>query len=187
MLSWSPAVTWYRGPGEHHVVIDRDGIDQSVAREIASAFSTDKFPILLYGPQGRGKTCATYYFARHTIPKPGCQHILWHWSPRDLQAELIKDRGHAQQAFREAVVVVVDNFGATSADLSDFLSDEMIGLMDRRGNRKPTIFCSNLSPKQIADTMTPPLVSRLLGGTVVEYAGPDRRIQRVQKKGKTDG
>lgn len=174
-------MTWYQGEGVPVLEIDRDQIEPSVFRAMEKTFLTGTFPLYLHGAQGRGKTYAAYYFARHVLPRAGCSHIKWYATPRDLQADLIKDRPAAQQAFRESCVVVLDNFGATSADLSDFLSDELIGLIDRRHHR-PLVICSNLTPRQVADTMTPPLVSRLLGGVVVEYPGTDRRIQRVRKK-----
>lgn len=175
-------MTWYQGPDVPHLEIHRDQISPHVYRAIEHAFVAGVFPLYLHGAQGRGKTFAAYYFARHVVPRAGAAHIKWYTTPRDLQADLIKDRPATQQAFREAAVVVVDNFGATSGDLSDFLSDELIGLLDRRHGR-PLVVCSNLTPRQVADTMTPPLASRLLGSVCVEYPGPDRRIQRVRKQG----
>lgn len=178
LLPASPVITWFQGQDEEqHIEILKDGIAPPVFQGMEYAFRSGEMPIFLHGKQGRGKSYGAYYFARRCYPRAGGKHILWYRSPRDLQTAMIDARGKTVAEFREASVVVLDNFGATSAAVSDFLSDELIGLIDCRAFR-PMIVCSNLSPGEIAIALTPPLVSRLLGGTLVEYTGPDRRVQK---------
>lgn len=171
--------TWFQGQDADppYLEIRKDGIEPSVFDGLEKAFAGCDFPIFLHGKQGRGKTMAAYYFARRCYPKPGVKQILWYRSPRDLQHDIISNRSETIGNFRECSIAVIDNFGATSNDLSDFLADELVALLDRRLYR-PTIICSNLAPSEIKDRLAAPLVSRLFGGTVIEYPGQDRRVQR---------
>lgn len=171
-------MTWYRGQGVEPAVVERELIDTHVLSTMEQCLEGGgPWPIFLYGHQGRGKTFAAYYHGNRAYPKAGYTRLKWYATPRDLQAELITHRQDAIGTFRDSACVVIDNFGAVTADMNDFMAEELVALFDRREGQ-PTIVVSNMSPSQVTKNLVAPLASRLLGGTIVEYKGQDRRLNR---------
>lgn len=178
LLPQSPVMTWYRGQDTPPAVVERALIDKKVLATMEKCIeSGGPYPIFLHGHQGRGKTYAAYYHANRTYPKAGYVRMKWYATPRDLQAAIITHRAEAIATFRDSACVVIDNFGAVTADMNDFMSEELVALFDRREGQ-PTIIVSNMSPAMVTQNLVAPLASRLLCGTVVEYKGQDRRINR---------
>lgn len=163
------------------IEITYEGIAEPVRDALNIAFERGHHPIFLHGLQGRGKTMAAYFYARLVRNGRHYPRVLWYTNLRDLQSEMIEARSACCSKFAEATIVVIDNFGAASTEINSFIDDELIGLMDRRMG-KPVIVCSNHSPNTLKETLSAPLISRLLSGTIIEYTGPDRRIQQAKSR-----
>lgn len=72
--------------------------------------------------------------------------------------------------------LAIDDIGAIEP--SEWVREAIYHLAnERRGRAAPTIWTSNLSPQKIRDTFGAAIASRVLGGSVVETDGKDRRIQ----------
>ena len=72
--------------------------------------------------------------------------------------------------------LAIDDIGAIEP--SEWVREAVYHLAnERRGRDAPTIWTSNLSPQKIRDTFGAAIASRVLGGSVIETDGKDRRIQ----------
>ena len=175
MLPYAPVKAW-RLDEDTVIEAHQSKIPASVWEKMVGVFGGySPWPLFLHGAQGRGKTYAARYFTGHVYPKAGAPTVKWFNSIRDLQSEMIEHRNHTIQHFRESAVVVIDNFGATSPELNNFMADELISLFDRR-TTKPMVIVSNHGPSTYTKILPAPLVSRLLSGTIIEYKGHDRRV-----------
>lgn len=75
----------------------------------------------------------------------------------------------------QAPVLVCDDIGVQKQ--SEFVIEAWYNIIDARyREQKPTVFTSNLSPKEISIHMSDRIASRLASGTVVTIFGKDRRL-----------
>jgi DNA replication protein DnaC len=70
---------------------------------------------------------------------------------------------------------IFDDIGAQK--LSDYVLERWYNIIDRRSSmKKPTLFTTNFSPKEIFATMGDRIASRICSGIVYELKGSDRRL-----------
>lgn len=182
VVEFSPHHSIYMGENQPRQAIDLAQIPKNAVDGFRHAIEYRLSPVFMHGKQGRGKTMAAHYFSSRMYPIPGCQRVVWYHTLSDLQSEMIEDRRAVTQAWRTATCIVIDNFGATSKELSAFCSEKLIGLFDTRGSQM-TIVCSNQEPADVAKNYDAPLVSRLFAGVVIPFSGDDRRIAHHKRRG----
>ena len=161
-------------------------IDPPLRTAIRSAVSGESaWPLVLTGTAGTGKTCAAlclldYAGGRYWTAASLCDvliraqagRLLWnnggyggtHW-PEDVWGWVGK-----------APLVVLDEIGARSP--SDFAYETIKRVLDEREG-KPLVVISNLTLEALAKLYDDRVSSRLAAGTVIEVAGPDRRVKRA--------
>lgn len=150
-----------------------------------------EWPILMYGPTGRGKTCA---MACVFMAIPSRSMALW-FDTGELLQRLMECRkssnGNITRYNQEGIAITESEFdikrkinnakyvffddvgvvGPTEAKRGAF--EEIINI--RKG--KPTLYSSNKSAEELADIYDMRIVSRLFDGTPIEVkTGVDRRL-----------
>lgn len=140
-----------------------------------------RWPILLLGPPGVGKTCA----ALCVLDVAGG----FYWTAADLAAELIKAQqgrlltvGGRETVWPERVwaeagksaLVVLDELGG-GGRVTEHQAACVKKCLDVREG-KPLICVSNLDLPRIEGLYDAPIASRLAGGTVLGVGGKDRRL-----------
>lgn len=147
------------------------------------------WPLTLIGQQGSGKTCAALCVADMTFGG------LRYWRVDEACEELIevmhgrRDYGGTPMSvtkwweqIRDFELVILDELG-TRAHTSDHHYGLITRVLDYRIGR-PTICISNHpltaegDAPSIRSLYDDRLASRLAGGTVIEFAGRDRRLDR---------
>lgn len=134
--------------------------------------------LLLFGPTGTGKTSEAYG-AMRVVSLVGI-HARWQVvSAADLYARLRPRNGvDSEVEFRsiaDAELLVVDDLGA--AKTSPFVEEINFRLVNRRYERvRPTLFTSNIPPKELGAALGERVASRLYEMTrPVAIKGQDRR------------
>jgi len=142
------------------------------------------WPLLLYGPEGTGKTCAAlcvvdtcgwgiYYTLRALCEKKqeAARGELYSKNPlapnKISEGEFIDYLGKCQ-------LLVLDEVGKR-AEESMATTDALHELLSRREGQ-PTILVSNRGLAELAACYDGPLVSRIGAGTVHLVPGGDRRL-----------
>lgn len=138
------------------------------------------WPLVLIGDVGSGKTCAALCLLdrcgnrRYRTVAEVCEELI------EIQAGR---REHGQQQdtvvrwwtrWREAGLTVLDELGSRDR-VSDFQYETVKRAIDERRDG-PAIFISNLSLDRLEKVYDDRVASRLAAGTVIQFAGADRRI-----------
>ncbi len=134
--------------------------------------------LLILGPVGRGKTFQAYGALRAVLAElPGL-----HWvtaSFADFTASLRPRQGVDTEAemerYRSADILLLDDIGAAKG--SEWVEEVAYRLIDHRYNLMlPTIYATNLAPKDLRDVLGDRIASRLAETcSRVVLEGPDLR------------
>lgn len=146
------------------------------------AFGQGKWPLLITGQAGVGKTCAalclldiaasmTQYFTVAGL----CDTLI-----RAMKGELDTPvRNCNPQTFwnwwARSSLCVVDEIGSRGI-VSDHHYETLKAAIDSREG-KPLVLISNLSLSSIGDTYDDRIASRIGAGTIISVGGPDRRME----------
>lgn len=147
------------------------------------------WPMYLWGPQGRGKTCAAAAFFRKVRSEP--KWVDLQRFVRTVQRCRMSSDGKvydfSQHGSSEGDVwrkfvetpelLVVDDVGIRGPSESVF--EIVYELVNRRGKR-PTIYTSNVPPKDLHRVYDGRVGSRMLSGVAVEITGEDRRLANLK-------
>lgn len=135
----------------------------------ALAAGKARWPLYLYGPPGRGKTCAALWLMDQV---PGSLFT----TPERCVQWLLRREEAIWEECRNYVLAVVDELGCRSRD-SDLeyvalkrLADALDGL--------PTIWIANHPPERIGTIYDERIYSRICCGTWFHLEGPDQRMDR---------
>lgn len=137
--------------------------------------------LVLAGPTGVGKTHQCWGLVRHiaaTLAGAG-RGLVWRATTHpDLndQVRPKPDGSHtwALDKFLSAELLFVDDLGAGKQ--TEWTGDTLFRLVDHRwAHQLPTVWSTNLTPPQLAETVGDRVVSRLADATHVTLQGRDRR------------
>lgn len=149
--------------------------------------SEPRWPVYFWGAQGRGKTIAAKLLMRaFNGPAFGTDYSIWAggepfkkvlFNCSDLikgyMDEIISGKNKFRAAWRFAPIAILDDIGTRG--LTDNQFDALLQLVNIREGR-PTVFTSNLSPKQLGDALKDTrIASRVSAGYVIQVTGIDRR------------
>jgi len=165
-----------------------DKVPAAFLPAMREAFREKRFPVLLWGPPGRGKSYAAallyssiqgravwiraveFIRAIQTCRRDGSVVM-----PGALyecgESSLWKSRVISPD------VLFVDDIGLRAPTESQY--ELLFELFDRREG-KPTVYTSNLSPNQLAEIYDDRIASRICRGTRIEFGGADRRMESVK-------
>lgn len=186
-------MTCHRDFPDGYAEVTRDGISPKTRKALEQVIKDNRWPILIYGGTGTGKTCAmAWYYTRWRGPARWydageyCQRIQRCRRNGSIVEEC---DGRAYDVYEHTMqridnephrLVCIDDFGLRSS--SDSVYEILLGLIDRRKG-KPTIITSNRGPSELVEIYDERIVSRLLAGTTIEVTGPDqRRAQGIRLK-----
>ncbi|MGZ0174330.1 MAG: ATP-binding protein [Planctomycetales bacterium] len=165
-------------------------VSPNLQETLRSAIRETRWPIVMHGPAGTGKSCASAcIFCRW----PKSERVHWYRLEefvRDIVQCRKSPEGHVRKtvqgqavyrteatlwslADETAVLWCLDDFGTRTVTEAGF--DIVYQLIDRR-TAKPTIVTSNLSLREIADLHDDRVADRLKAGSVIEVTGQSRRI-----------
>jgi len=141
----------------------------------------DRWPLLLIGQPGTGKTYAAacmidrVYGSRkfRTITQLCCELIAVQNGEREY-GHMTDTPEKWWRRWQEISIAVLDDMGARER-VSDFHYETVKRAIDDRKG-KPTIITTNLEVSAIAKTYDDRIASRLAGGTIVRFKGDDRRL-----------
>lgn len=156
---------------------------------IREAVQAAKWPLYLFGDQGRGKTCAMAALYRKVMPAP--QWVDLQRFVRTVQRARTSDDGKVYDfsqygsseldLFRKFVMdtplMLVDDVGIRSP--SDSVFEVVYELVNRRG-KKPAIYTSNIAPDKLHTVYDGRVASRMLAGVAIHLTGKDRRIETLK-------
>jgi hypothetical protein len=173
---------WPVASGPAHV----DQISPSLRAALKEAITAQRWPILMFGPPGTGKTCAA-----------ACVYRIWRWCAvwhecSELLADVMACRASGsgsiwqsgrvspyeetevsiKRKFAEASLCVLNDLGLREPTEAQY--EVLVSLFDSR-LAKPLIITSNLGPAELEEIFDARLVSRIARGTVINVTGPDRR------------
>ncbi|TPV94837.1 MAG: hypothetical protein B7733_12945 [Myxococcales bacterium FL481] len=136
---------------------------------------------MFVGAAGTGKTCA----ALCVLDWAACGRK--YWTMAELCTELISvqagEREYGQvtdsprwwwERYAERGLVCIDEIGARE-NVSDFHYETLKRAMDSREG-KPVVLISNEPIDRLARIYDDRVASRMAGGTVIEFGGPDQRL-----------
>lgn len=150
-----------------------------------AAFRSKSFPILLWGPPGRGKSYAAALLYATVNGRASWVRAVElirsiQTCRRDGSVVLpgaLYECGESsiwRSRVQSPDVLFVDDIGLRSPTDSQY--EILFELFDRREG-KPTIYTSNLSPNEIAKIYDDRIASRICRGTRIEFSGVDRRME----------
>lgn len=153
------------------------------------AVSDNTWPMYLWGPQGRGKTSAAAAFYRKVRTQP--KWIDLQRFVRTVQRCRMSSDGRVydtsqhgstegdvwRKFVNEPALLIVDDVGIREPSESMF--EIVYELVNRRGKR-PTIYTSNVNPKDLHRVYDGRVASRMLSGVAVEITGEDRRLSGLK-------
>ena len=166
----------------------RPDLIPSDARALLKAVTTGQapWPILMHGPVGTGKTCAALcvldrclFSRRYFTAQKMCEDAA-----AALCHELYDGAGYAMStiafwmAWSRADIACLDEIGSRSSrdKVSDHHYETVKRAIDERRG-EPSIWISNLDPDGLAKVYDDRIASRLSEGTIIMFAGADRRVQ----------
>lgn len=131
------------------------------------------WPLFLWGRPGRGKSCAALAFADF-IDTAG------YWTCEGLADFAMRRDGNEMEAEFARVggkhLAILDELG-TRLNAGELAYKTVKRFADVRETeaRRVGIYISNVAPQELASIYDDRLASRLLGGTIHELGGTDRR------------
>lgn len=131
------------------------------------------WPLLLWGPPGRGKSCAALALADIT-------DTAGYWTCEELADFAMQHRGDEVDAEFARIggkhLAILDELG-TRLNAGELAYKTVKRFADVREteSRRVGIYISNVAPHELAALYDDRLASRLLGGTIYELCGQDRR------------
>jgi len=139
---------------------------------VALANGNQKWPLYLYGPPGRGKTCASLFLADQcpwVLYAPVERLVTWEVN----RAELWWD------AMRSTQLLIVDELARSdrSHGYQGLELDAVTRAADARDPFRPAIWISNHPPEFMLRYYDERVHSRICCGTVFELLGPDLRMR----------
>lgn len=175
----------------------KEMIQPKARKAINDAIKGKRWPLLLTGSVGTGKTCAAAVvygeYARNALP-------MWHRAD-DLLLSISLGRQNGVQVeqwdqYREVkrVVIPFAQFVARAANASCVVLDDLgtraptesmyaalFDLLEWR-RQKPLLITSNKTLPELASMYDDRIASRLAGGTVIVMSGKDQRARGVIQK-----
>ncbi len=163
-------------------------VSDSLKDAILDAITEDKYPLVLFGDPGLGKSCAmAILYAKYKLSAKwyDCGELLrsvasCRMSKTGSILRTLPEGGSVVEYERTILdkleaqeLVCLDDVGVRTP--SDSQRAIFENIMDRRKNRR-TILTTNLEPSQIADVFDMRLVSRVYCGSPIKVTGQDRRI-----------
>jgi chromosomal replication initiation ATPase DnaA len=190
-------------PASHGFKVDRDNIREppegiesdwalvnpKLQEAIREAVSVGKWPVYLFGDQGRGKTCAMAALYRKVNPVPSwvdlqrfIRNVQRTRTADDHRIYDFSQHGSTEgDLFRKFVespaLVLVDDVGIRAP--SDSAFEVVYELVNRRG-KKPAIYTSNVAPDKLHTVYDGRVASRMLAGVAIHLTGKDRRIETLK-------
>lgn len=158
---------------------------------LSAAVKAGDYPILMHGPPGSGKSCASaaiycqwtpvarWYrleqFVRNIQTARRCGHVT-----HQVQGQSVDRTEDTLWSFVEndSELWCLDDFGTRGASESAF--DIIFELIDRRAKR-PTIITSNLGLRELGQLFDQRITDRIRAGTVIEVTGSSRRKGKAVK------
>lgn len=164
-------------------------VSPNLRETLRSAIRESRWPVLMHGPAGTGKSCASACIYRRW---PKSDRVHWYRLEefvRDIVQCRKSPEGHVRKTVQgqavyrteatlwsladdAAALWCLDDFGTRAVTEAGF--DIVFELIDRR-TAKPTIVTSNLSLREIAELHDDRISDRLKAGSVIEVTGQSRR------------
>ena len=169
---------------------DWNQVSQKFREAILDAIEANRWPICMYGSQGRGKSCAAAcVYARWP------QKALWYDATTAIrQIMTCRSNGAGfitvtangrdyelteNQIFRRVAdfpFVAFDDLGLRESTEAQFAA--FYQMVNSRTAR-PTVFTGNINPQSLTEVYDGRIASRLLAGTILHVVGQDRRIKNA--------
>lgn len=162
---------------------DRDQIAPGIREAMSRAIAAARWPLVLVGGVGTGKTCAALCVMDHL-------KAFAYWTADELSSTLAAAKmgelwypgggkrtpeaiWHDIASYR---CVCLDELGARSK-ITDNAYEAVKTTLDKRAG-KPAVFISNLGFNELAQLYDTRVVSRLAAGSLIVFEGRDRRLDR---------
>ena len=174
-------------------VADWAEVSPNLQRTLRAAIREKRWPIVMHGPTGTGKSCASACIYRRWATRSGTlKPAFWYRLEefvRDIQKcrmnrdNLVMHHVDGKSVYRTeaklwefatdvSALWCLDDFG--TREITDAAFDVVFEFIDRRAG-KPTIVTSNLDLRRITDLYDDRIADRLRAGTVIELTGDSRR------------
>lgn len=156
---------------------------------LKAAVDGGKWPIYLFGDQGRGKTCAMAALFRKVDRAPSwvdmqrfIRNVQRTRTAEDHKIYDFTQHGSTElDLFRKFVIdpalMLVDDVGIRAP--SDSAFEVVYEIVNRRGKR-PAIYTSNIAPDKLHTVYDGRVASRILAGVAIHLTGKDRRIETLR-------
>lgn len=174
---------------------DWSKVPEKLQGELLDALAQREWPILMFGPTGRGKTCA---MACVFMALPVKFMAMWYDTGELLQRMMEcrkSNTGNITRYTQDGKAVTESEFDIKrKLNDADYAFFDDVGVTEpteaKRGafeeiinirQGKPTIYSSNKTAEEMADIYDMRVVSRLFSGTPIKVeSGVDRRIHGKQ-------
>lgn len=155
---------------------------------LRQAVDGGKWPIYLFGSQGRGKTCAMAALFRKVEPVPSwvdmqrfIRNVQRTRTSEDHKIYDFSQHGSTEldlfRRFVDVPLMLVDDVGIRAP--SDSAFEVVYEMVNRRGKR-PAIYTSNIEPDKLHTVYDGRVASRMLAGVAIHLTGKDRRIETLK-------
>lgn len=171
------------------------GVDAAIAVQCLQAVDSGRWPLLLVGCPGAGKSVAACLLARQSMSwrfwecsrllglLMACRMSETKTAPWPVWPELAETpgqtvelrEGQMWQHIEQATVLVLDDVG--TRELKDAQADAFLEILNKRMNR-PTIITTNCDRAKLRQAVGERSLSRILAGSVVKFPQIDRRQQK---------
>ena len=170
-------------------------VPEELQSELLGALAQREWPILMFGPTGRGKTCA---MACVFMALPAQFMAMWYDTGELLQRMMEcrkSNTGNITRYTQDGKAVTESEFDIKrKLNSADYVFLDDVGVTEpteaKRGafeeiinirQGKPTIYSSNKTARELADIFDMRVVSRLFSGVFINVeSGVDRRIHGKQ-------
>ena len=158
------------------------------AINFVDTFNTDFKNLVIYGTVGSGKSLISACVAKALIEKEYSVLYFSSSALMDLFSKYTFDYKNRQDLYSaysdlfECDLLIIDDLGTEQIN-SFSVSNLFTCLNERYLNKKSTIISTNLSPKDLSETYTERIYSRLVGNyTFCKLCGPDIRFKTKFEK-----
>lgn len=169
---------------DNYRAIDKDAKEN--LRKARKAINNQRWPLLIYGPNGCGKThLAVAIFKEKIIQghKGWFESIPWLYlevrnafGPKPVYSEL-----EIVKKYTEYKILILDDLGQEKP--SEYSRQTLYLILDRRANLlNPTIITSNKNLDEIEKFAGQSIASRIAEGRILEFKGKDYRTRRDKKE-----